>query len=216
MSHNKLTKIIELSQERIEDDARNYIGASSIGSDCLRQIWYQYKGVKAQSVPPKVRRTWDIGKRLEELVIQWVLYAGMVVERTNVTYHAINVPIFQGHLDGLIIIGKKKSILEIKTAKDASFTIFVKKGLKSWNPQYYSQIQSYMGMSGIESAFVLVLNKDNSELYDEFVEFDPDHYESLEQKAIMIANAVVSPPRVNGSPLWYQCKICKFSKVCHG
>jgi hypothetical protein len=215
MTRDTLTKRIERYQEKIVDDERDYIGASSIGSDCLRQIWYQYKGVKAEMVPTKFRRTWAIGKKLEGLVVEWLVTAGIEVERNNFTYHASDMPYFQGHFDGIMTWRKKRFILEIKTAKDASFKIFVKKGLKVWNPQYYAQIQSYMGMSGIFSTYILVLNKDNSDLSDELVEFDPAFYERLKEKALMISTAVVAPPRVHGSPLWYQCKQCKFNKVCH-
>ena len=72
-----------------------------------------------------------------------------------------------------------------------------------------------MGMSGIHKAYIVVLNKDNSEIADELVTFDPVFYETLRNKAAMIANANVMPPRINASPLWFQCKMCKFNKVCH-
>ena len=215
MSKNKLKKIIEAYQARDDDEARDYIGASSIGSECLRQIWFQFKGVQAQKVPTKFRRTWAIGKILEGLVVDWLVNAGVKIERCATTFHAKNVPSFRGHIDAYIYFGKKRSILEVKTAKDASFKIFDKKGLKVWNPQYYAQIQSYMGMSGDHSTYIIVLNKDNSEIADEYITFDKAYYDKLEDKALMIANAVVQPPRVNGSPLFYQCKMCKFNKTCH-
>ncbi len=215
MTINKLTKLIEKHQSQIEDDVRDYIGASSIGSDCLRQIWYQFKGVKSEGVPSKTRRTWDIGKRLEGLVVKWLLDSGVKVLTFDVTYSSKNVEAFQGHIDALVVINKRHYILEIKTAKDASFKIFVNKGLKIWNPQYYAQIQSYMGMSSLHGAYILVLNKDNSELWDELVEFDEEFYKKLEEKAIMISSAVVEPPRIHYSPLYFKCKMCKFNKVCH-
>lgn len=215
MSRDKLSKLIDLYQERDDDEERDYIGASSIGSDCLRQIWYQFNGVKAEKVPTKFRRTWAIGKNLENLIIDWLIDAGIRVERLNFTLESKVVPRFQGHIDSLIFFGDRGSILEVKTAKDASFKIFVKKGVKIWNPQYYAQIQSYMGMLEVNSAYILVLNKDNSALSDEFVIFDPVFYKKLEEKAQMIYGAHVEPPRINGSPLWYQCKCCKFNKVCH-
>lgn len=217
--NNKLSKMIERHQERIEDDNnRDYIGASSIGSDCLRQIWYQFKGVKAEKVPTKMRRTWEIGKRLEGLVVDWLDEAGISLGVLPVrTLKSKMVPVFQGHIDSVWIGkgGKYNAIIEIKTAKDASFKVFVKKGLKVWNPQYYAQVQSYMGMSGIYKAYILVLNKDNSEIFDELVEFDPTFYVNLECKALAISNATVEPPKINGSPLFFKCKMCKFNKVCH-
>lgn len=215
MTIDKLSKLIEISQSQVEDSLRDYIGASSIGSDCLRKIWYEYKGVKAKKVPSRFRRTWAIGKRLEGLVIEWLKDAGVSIELEDKTYYAPETEVFRGHFDGIIVSGNDKSILEIKTAKDASFKIFVKSGLKIWNPQYYAQVQSYMGMSGINSAYILVLNKDNSEISDELVLFDVDFYQRLVEKALMISEAMLAPPRVHNSPIWYQCKMCKYNKVCH-
>lgn len=215
MIRDILTKKIEKHQSKDDEEVRNYIGASIIGSDCLRQIWYEFKGTKAEQVPTRTRRTWAIGKKLEGLIYSWLKDAGLKVEVHDYTIRSQAVSVFQGNFDGLITIGKIVSILEIKTAKDASFKIFVKNGLKKWNPQYYAQVQSYMGMSGIYKAYILVLNKDTSELSDELVEFDPIFYSNLECKALMISKAVVAPPKINGSPLWFQCKLCKFNKVCH-
>ncbi len=212
---NKLSKLIDAHQNKEVSEKRNYIGASSIGSECLRQIWYQYKGFEALEVPSKTRRTWDIGKRLEGLVIEWMIKSGIEVLTFDVTYSSSNVAVFQGHIDALVVINKKNYILEIKTAKDASFKVFVNKGLQSWNPQYYAQIQSYMGMSGILNAYIIVLNKDNSDLCDEVVLFDSEFYKKLEDKALMISEAVIEPPRINGSPLFFKCKMCQFNKVCH-
>jgi len=213
---NKLTKIIDDYQSNIIDEPRNYIGASSIGSDCLRQIWYQYKGVKAKSVPTKFRRTWAIGTRLEGLILDWLENAGLTIVRSWKDLQSTNMPFFKGHVDSVWI--KKDvpfAIIEVKTAKDASFKVFINKGVKVWNPQYYAQIQSYMGMSGIFSTYILVLNKDNSDISDELIEFDEEFYKKIEKKALSIYNSIDEPPRISGSPIFFQCKMCKFNKVCH-
>jgi Domain of unknown function DUF83 len=215
MSKNTLSSLIDKHQSQIIDDVREYIGASSIGSDCLRKIWYQYKGMKSEGIASKTRRIWDVGKKLEELLIDWLIKSGVKVVTYDVTYSSEKVPIFQGHIDALVELNNKNYILEIKTAKNASFNIFVKKGVKSWNPQYYAQVQSYMGMSGIFSTYILVLNKDNSDISDELVTFDSDFYDSLEKKALGISKSVSEPPKINGSPLWYQCKMCSYNKICH-
>lgn len=217
MSRNTLTKKIEKVQARTDESARNYIGASVIGSACIRQIWYELHETVAEEVPTKTKRTWAIGKKLESLVLDWLEEAGMKIARLWYDLQSPLVSVFRGHLDSVWVDrrGEAKAIIEVKTAKDASFKVFVKKGVKLWNPQYYAQIQSYMGMSGIHSVYILVLNKDNSDLSDELVLFDADFYASLEQKALMVSQATTPPPKINGSPLWYQCKMCKFNKICH-
>lgn len=216
MSKNTLTKKIEKSQSRDDRKTRDYIGASGIGSECLRQIWYEFKGFEAESVPTKIRRTWAIGKHLEGLILDWITDAGIEITRTWFDLESEGMPFFKGHLDSVWMKKEKPvAIIEIKTAKDASYNIFVKKGLRSWNPQYYAQIQSYMGMSGIHTAYILVLNKDNSDISDEMIVFDESFYETLRSKALMISKANVPPPKINSSPLWFQCKLCKYNKICH-
>ncbi len=216
MSRNELSKKIEKVQSRDDRKTRDYIGASAIGSDCLRQIWYEYKGVQATEVPTKMRRTWTIGRVLEGTILDWLTEAGLNITRTWGDLVANEMPYFKGHLDSVWMKNEKPfAIIEIKTAKDSSFMIFVKKGIRTWQPQYYAQIQTYMGMSGIHRAYILVLNKDTSDISDELVLFDEAFYQTLRQKASMIANAHIAPPKVNGSPLWFFCKLCKFNKVCH-
>lgn len=213
--NNRLSVLIAEHQSTITDEPRDYIGASIIGSDCLRQIWYEYKGYKVNEVSDATRRNWAIGKKLEGLMIEWLEDASVGVVITDRTFTSTKAPYFQGHIDAVVIFGTTSAILEIKTAKNSSFNTFVNKGLQAWSPQYYAQVQTYMGMSGIHQAIILVLNKDNSCLSDEFIAFDEDYYQRLEEKAKMIADAVIEPPRVNSSPLWYQCKGCKFNKICH-
>lgn len=216
MSKNILSKKIEKIQSRDDKKTRDYIGASGIGAECLRQIWYEFKGFQAEAVPTKTRRTWDIGKHLEGLILDWLTEAGIEIARTWDDLVSKEMPYFKGHLDSVWMKkGKAFAIIEIKTAKDSSFNIFFKKGLKAWNPQYYAQIQSYMGMSDIHTAYILVLNKDNSDIADELITFDEAYYEQLRRKAFLIANIEAPPSRINDSPLWFLCKMCKFNKVCH-
>lgn len=217
MIRDALTKKIEKVQARTEESARNYIGASIIGSDCLRQIWYELNETVAEEVSAKTRRTWAIGKRLEGLVLDWLTEAGIEVIRVWYDLQSKRIPVFRGHLDAVWIDknGDAKAIIEVKTAKDASYKIFITKGVKVWNPQYYAQVQSYMGMSDINRAYIIVLNKDNSLISDELVKFDMGFYEKLEQKAQMISTAVIEPPKIHSSPLYFKCKMCKFNKVCH-
>src|ERR1700679_435253 len=102
MLRNVLTSMIEKTQENFVDEQRNYIGASSIGSQCLRQIWYEFKGVKSMGVPAKTRRTWAIGSQLESLVIDWLRLAGFKVYLNPQTYFSKESPHFQGHFDGIL------------------------------------------------------------------------------------------------------------------
>jgi hypothetical protein len=213
MSKGTLSKRIERLKYP-DSEPRPYIGASSIGSSCLRQIWYDFKGEKADKIPARLQRIWEKGRILEDFVIELLRSTGMAITSVRDEWHDSEFPFFKGHCDG-VIRTPNKAVLEIKTAKDASFKLFVRDGLQQWNPKYYAQLQSYMGMSGIHTAYIIVLNKDTSELMDEKIEFDSDYYQMLKRKAKMIHDAVMPPPRINGSPLWYACKMCKYNSTCH-
>lgn len=212
MTKGTLTKLIE-NIEYGPDEERNYIGASSIGSDCLRQIWYEFKDSNQEAINGKLMRTFQVGSHLEDLILRWLNRAGKHCVHSQVEFQDIELPYFRGHIDAFL--ESDDAILEIKTAKDSSFKAFVKDGVRKWNARYYAQLQSYMGMSQVPNAYILVLNKDNSDIWDEMITFDEDFYLSLREKAKMIYEAVIPPPRVNNSPLWWQCKCCKFNKVCH-
>ena len=75
MKKGELTNLIE--QLTYDEAPRDYIGASSIGSDCLRQIWYQFKGIKSENISNKLARTWNIGKKIEGLVLDYLESAGL-------------------------------------------------------------------------------------------------------------------------------------------
>lgn len=218
MTKRLLTRLIEKNANVLEEVVRDYIGASSIGADCWRQIWYDFKGYKSKPFSPKQLRTFEIGKRLESLAVDLLVGAGLDIEVPSIKNNFLEFSdsehcYFKGHCDAIIL--SHNAILEIKAVKDASFKIFVKEGFKSWNKKYFDQVQAYMGMSGLKKAYVFMINKDTSELHDELVLFDPDYYDQLRTKARMIFESDSPPPKINSSPLWYECKQCKFNEVCH-
>lgn len=209
-----------ISIPSLNESSEDYVRASSIGSDCLRFIWYEYKRavVDSKAIPERVKRTWQIGHKLESLVLQWLENAGIDINCTQHDLKDSELDYFKGHIDGVWTVSGKKTpvaIIEVKTAKDASFKLFVKNGLKKWNTNYYSQLQAYMGMSGIYDAYLIALNKDTSDLHDELVLFDQYYYEHLKDKARMVYESIEAPARVNNSPLWFSCKTCKYRGICH-
>ena len=222
MSTGKLTSIIDGEIDLRVEPKRDYVGASGIGNPCERSIWYDYHVGNTAPIEPRRQRTLDIGKALEGLVLDALDAAGFVVYRPSkdnnfLTCVDYQLPKFRGHADAALFMEDEDYLLEIKTAKDSSFKLFQKKGLRTWYPAYYSQVQAYMGMTGIHQAYVIAINKDTSELHDECVSFDEVHYESLRKKAKKIIELVEEPPeKISNSPLYFQCRICSHRKACHG
>ena len=219
MKTGRLTQMVEKSMNVSRETSRNYIGASSIGSECLRKVWYEYRGVEGAPVSNKLQRTFNVGKRLETLVTDALIDSGLELILPADVNHFLKyfdeeLPYFQGHCDA--IWKDEEAVIEVKTARDSSFKIFINKGLEKWSQTYYAQVQAYMGMSKMKTGYVICLNKDTSELHDEQVEFNQDYYDCLKARAVLVHDTEEPLNRVNSSPFYIACRSCKFRDVCHG
>lgn len=203
------------------DDLRSCIGASSIGYDCYRAIWYGLNGYEKNPHNSRTKINFEVGKQLEKFFMDMIESSGITVIRPNdgnknlyVQDNELNI--FQGHMDGVLIFNTgEECVLEIKTAKNANFMKFKKNGLKSWSSIYYSQLQAYMGMSGISLGVLMAVNKDTSELYHEYISFDQTFYEFLKRKAAIIAEHDTPPAKINKNPCFYLCTGCPYKEICH-
>lgn len=218
-----LTKIInETIQSSYETEPRRYIGASSIGHDCKRFIWYGLHGNHQSTPSHKTITSFNIGKRLESLPIEILKLANINIVQPNkdnsyLLFKDEDVPELQGHADGILLIQfEDPVILEIKTAKNSSFNNFKNKGLKQWSLMYYSQLQAYMGMSGYNKAVLIALNKDTSEFHHEWVDFDSKFYDELKNKAKDIASMQEPPEKINRNAMFITCNQCCYKVICHG
>ncbi len=214
-----------LREEIANEPKRNYIGASAIGHPCSRKIWYEFNGYDGEPISEKLRFTFDIGKAIETIITDYLKFHPCI--SFSQPHECVTIDKFKGSSDAIILFKifttengsegtlVKKVILEIKTANNASFNKFKKDGLKVWNEQYYAQCQSYMGMSDIHQCILLAINKDTSEMREEWIEYDDIYYQMLKQKAKDIIEAKEAPRRINNSPLFYICHMCKFKNICH-
>lgn len=212
-----ITKIIEETiRNRPKDAHRDYIGASQIGNPCDRSIWYEFNCFDREVDRVKVSKTYDVGRNLEHLIARYISESGIWIDRPDHAYSDKEIPQFRGHIDGLLrLTNQEPIVIEIKTCKASSFARFVKHGLKKWSPNYYDQMQSYLGMTGYQNGVLLAFNKDDSQLHEEWVEFDCIHYEMLKDKVKRIITSEDAPDRINRSPLFHVCQMCNFRKVCN-
>ena len=216
-----LTELIHQELTCRPEIKRNYLGCSSIGRPCEREIYYDFIGAPRAPRSGSLELIFELGKQIEVMILDLLEESAIIVYRPNQDNNYLRclsdeLPMFQGHADAIIVVGNERWVLEIKSANAASFAKLKKEGFMRWRSQYYDQVQCYIGMLGLGNAVILVLNKDNSELYEESIKFDKTHYELLCERARRIISAKVPPERISYSPMFYLCKQCSFSKVCHG
>lgn len=93
------------------------------------------------------------------------------------------------------------------TYRPVSWDNLVDHGLKSWSPEYWGQVQCYMGETGMRHALVAVYDKNTSEVHHEIIEFDELAYQSLVSKAERLVDAPEPPTSMYPSAADYRCKI---------
>lgn len=207
-----------IARKAEEKQHRDYMGASGIGTECSRQLWYSYHAPK-QITDPRVNRIFDLGNSVEELVIGWLREAGLTVYEVDDNgdqFGFTDGPI-AGHIDGVVIglpESTKPHLLEVKSANAKRFKSFQDKGYKT-DPKYWVQIQTYMLKMNLENGLVVVMNKDNCDLYFERVKLDKRFAERKLSRAKEIAALVDDPPiRQYSSKDYYKCKWCDHREEC--
>ena len=201
-----------------EEKSRNYMGASIIGEECDRKLWYQFKHPKP-ILDPRIQRIFRMGDKVEDLVVYWLKDAGLTVydvDKNGEQFGFVDGDV-AGHCDGVIIGlpgSDKPHLLEVKSAKNSSFNQYVKNGVKKQSSTYYIQMQSYMHKLGLERALFVMMNKDNQELYFERVKYDKVAAHSALLRAKEIAGSDEMPDRKYAKSTFYKCRFCDYAKEC--
>lgn len=207
---------------------RNYLGLSGLGEECARAVWYGYRECAKKIFPPRLYRLFRRGDR-EEFVFVWLLRGiGFTIHEKDAEGKQFKVTDFEGHLSGHMdgvgeapakfwIKSKPKPfLLEFKTYNDKRFTELKKRGVRKNDPKYYVQMQGYMGYENLTGALFCAVNKNDDQLYFEWVPFKQSEFDGIKDKAEMLINADSPPPKLSSTPSDYRCRYCDFKGVCHG
>lgn len=207
------------------DGFRSHLGASLIGKECERALWYDFRWTTKAKFPGRVLRLFETGNREEERLVRNLRRTGAtVVEVDPQSGRQFRVAAHGGHFGGsldavainLIEAPKTWHVVEFKTHAQKSFTDLGAKRVRESKPQHYAQIQVYMLLTEISRAIYLAVNKNTDDLYVERIELDKAFAAQLLEKAGRIIFAQNPPARINEDPAWYQCRFCDHANVCHG
>jgi CRISPR/Cas system-associated exonuclease Cas4 (RecB family) len=216
-----LDKAVEDAQDRSH---RKHLGASLIGRQCARQLWYVHRWVKKELFTGRMLRLFERGQLEEERFVALLKNAGATVyevdPQSGKQWRIVDVDgHFGGSCDGVAVNVPQlpagmACVLEMKTHNSKSFTKLKKDGVAKAKPEHVVQLQTYMLKLEIEVGLYLAVNKDNDELYAEFVALD----RSIGERAIRRAQSIIyseqGPPRISNSPGWFECKFCTFTDIC--
>lgn len=203
-----------LNQDR---PSRDYMGASGLGVECQRSLWYSFHKPmpidKAQTL-----RKFDVGNALEPVVIKWLQDAGIkFFTPPNGKQFSFKDGLLGGSCDGVIynIPGDTEEpyLLEIKTSNGFYFKEFQKKGISA-NDKYAGQVQVYMNKFKLKKSLFAVVNKDTQELFLQIIKYDEFEALRLIERGHQTASMENEPDRSYSTKMDYRCKVCSYYKMC--
>lgn len=199
---------------------RNYMGASELGIECDRQLWYTWHKPK-QNSDPRVQMIFDMGHMLEEYVVKVLREAGLKVwsEDDNGEQFGFIDGFIAGHCDGVVqglAESTKPHLLEIKTMNNKRFTLLEKKGVKVAERSIWVQTQVYAYKFELENALLVVINKDNCRMYYERIKLDATAADSALLRGEELIAQVDEPKRKYKNSKFFKCKFCDWADECWG
>ena len=222
--HTTAAMIYRAYESDADDGHRPHLGASLIGHACERYLWLTFRWAKAKKWPGRMLRLFETGQLEEPRIVANLRRIGAQVHETAPDGKQWRVSAVGGHFGGSMdaaAVGlpeapKTWHVLEFKTHNDKSFKELLTKGVEKSKPQHWAQMQTYMGLTGMERAMYVAVCKNTDEIYTERVEFDPTEFAKIMARAERVITAAEPPLRCSNDPSWYVCKMCDFHSLCHG
>lgn len=206
-----------------EDPWRDHLGASLIGRECARAIWYGFRWTTLKKFDGRLLRLLNRGHLEEPRLIALLKLIGCKVWQQDDSGRQFRITGHKGHfggsLDG-VALGipdrpDEPVLLEFKTHGDASYAKLAEAGVISAKWEHFVQMQIYMGKHSLNWALYCAVNKNDDNIHLELVQFDPTQYQRYLDRAAAIVEAKEPPPKINASPGWFKCKFCDHKEVCH-
>lgn len=202
---------------------RSHLGASLIGKECSRELFYSFRWVKRPKFEGRILRLFNRGHLEEARFLAMMEMIGAEIWYETETGGQFKFSGVNGHfgssLDGVVkglpdLPEGVPAYAEFKTSAEKPYLKIRDKGVKEAKYQHYVQMQMCMHHMRLSHAVYFVINKNNDEMHAEILTYDQPTAIKHLGKAEVIVYAEEPPPKIAESPCWYQCKFCDFFGVC--
>lgn len=207
-----------------DDGFRSHMGASLIGSECARDIWYGFRWATKKKFDAKLLRLFNRGHLEEARFIAMLLMIGCKVYQQDANGKQFRISDAGGHFGGSgdgVVVGcpdvpqGAPAVIECKTHSDKSFAALVKQGVRDAKPEHYVQMNVYMRKMGIAYALYMAVNKNNDDIHLEIVHLDIETADAFINRGVQLVFMDSAPKKLNQSPGYFKCKWCDHRPLCH-
>lgn len=216
-------EIIEQAVAANQEGGRPHLGASQIGEQCERKLWYSFRWVTAVMFDARILRLFARGHREEETFIDLLRKAGvLVIDRNPKTGKQFTFSAVGGHFGGSLdamLKGLQEAegwhLGEFKTSGEKAFNDLEAKGVEASKPVHYAQMQAYMKWSNTIQAYYMAVNKNDDRIHAERITYKADFAEGLFKKAERIITSDRPPVGISDNGTYFECKWCDHRGTCH-
>lgn len=217
-----------------DEGFRWHLGASIIGDECKRKLWYSFRWVAKKTDDGRMYRLFNRGHLEEPRHAEWLRGMGFTVwthdesqTKPDGTHPQLRIANrvrghFGGSLDGIVAFPERYNIegyalLSSKTSgTGAGFNSVRDKSLVLAKPEHYTQESVYGYAYGIEHVLYMCANKNDDDLAIKVEKLDFALAKNMEVKAESIIFSQTPPQRMSENPTHFKCKsLCEFKDICH-
>ena len=228
-----LEEIDEYCVRTYDGGHRSHLGASLIGRECKRYLWYVFRWCLHEKTTGRQQRLFNRGHREEARFIEWLEAIGFKVwfenrdevpnEKGEYPQYRISDVMghFGGSLDGIAILPERYGIaepvlLEFKTnGTGAGFNKLADDGMPIAKPEHFAQTSTYGKKYNFRYCVYLNINKNDDSLHIEVVKLNHNLGEQMIMKAEQIIMSQTAPARLSDNPTFHKCGYCHMKEVCH-
>jgi len=208
-NYNMLKELIDqfyLDQQKDRQQHHFYI---TDAGKCPRAIFFKFKNAPRAKMDARVLRIYEHGEYLHRNILNILIRLGLVVAAE------INIPnkeLVSGRADAILSINNELYVLDIKSINSMLF-----RNLTAPKEENVYQIQLYLHFFNIKKGILLYIDKDQQEIKEFSVEYDPElcqrllqEFERLKEKI----DADIVPSALDDYPQNWQCNYCQFREIC--
>jgi hypothetical protein len=218
--------IDEYCLQAFSDERRKHLGASVVGHECERYIWFAFRWMFTAKFDGRMQRLFNRGHLEEARIISWLRGIGILVRDVEDNGQQFRIADVEGHFGGSCdgigmlpiryeVLADTQILYEFKTAGDKGFQEIRNLGVKKAKPEHWTQMCIYGRKLGLKYALYVCVNKNNDELNIELLELDWSKADAEINKAEKIIFATTPPPRISDNASFFKCRFCPANNICH-
>lgn len=174
---------------------------------CPRAVWFAFKKYPKKPKDARVQRIFEHGDHTHMRLMAALFSLGLV------TAVEVNIPdreVIHGRADAIVSIGGEPYVVELKSVGSYKF----KKN--EADSDHIKQLQLYLHFFKIKKGILLYENKDNQELMEFVLEYDPELVRKILSDLEKLKKQVESSelPEIPQNLEDWRCAYCDYAESC--